>query len=88
MALPLLVLALSAAALGRRSAPFRALAAVQGAVYALGAAGLALGGRGVVRARVVALPAYFCLVNLASLQAVWNVVRRRDIDHWEPRRSS
>jgi glycosyltransferase involved in cell wall biosynthesis len=88
MALPLLVLALSAAALGRRSAPFRALAAVQGIVYTLGAAGLALGGRGVVRARVVALPAYFCLVNVASLRAVWNVVRRRAIDRWEPKRGA
>jgi hypothetical protein len=87
MALPLAALALSAAALGRRSPAFRVLAAAQGIVYALGAAGLALGGRGAAGARVLALPAYFCLVNLASLRALWNVVRRRDIDRWEPRRS-
>ena len=43
---------------------------------ALGAAGLLLGRRA-PRHRLLALPAYFCLVNLASLQAAANVVRRR-----------
>jgi cellulose synthase/poly-beta-1,6-N-acetylglucosamine synthase-like glycosyltransferase len=88
MAVPLAVLALSAAAGARRSAVLRAAAAAQGAVYALGAAGLLLDGRGPARPRVVALPAYFCLVNLASVRAVWNVVRRRGIDRWEPKRES
>jgi cellulose synthase/poly-beta-1,6-N-acetylglucosamine synthase-like glycosyltransferase len=89
MALPLLALAVSAASLARRSWPFRALAAGQGALYGLGAAGLVLGERAPRRsARVMALPAYFCMVNLASLRAAWNVLRRRDIDRWEPRRGS
>jgi glycosyltransferase involved in cell wall biosynthesis len=88
MALPLAVLAVTAGVLGRRSPPFRALAAAQASVYGLGAAGLLLGGRGGrARARVLALPAYFCLVNLASVRALWNVARRHDIDRWEPRRS-
>jgi glycosyltransferase involved in cell wall biosynthesis len=86
MALPLVVLALSGAALGRRDLRFRAATAAQAAVYGLGAAGLLAGGRPLGRRRVVALPAYFCLVNLASLHAAWNVVRRRGIDRWEPRR--
>jgi hypothetical protein len=88
MALPLAVLAVTAAAGARRSALMRAAAAAQGALYALGAAGLVLGGRGRRASRIVALPAYFCLVNLASVRAVWNVVRRRGIDRWEPKRGS
>jgi glycosyltransferase involved in cell wall biosynthesis len=86
MAVPLMALGLSAAVLARRSAPFRALAALQGMVYALGAVGLVLGGRAPRRTPLLGLPAYFCLVNAASLRAVWNVVRRREIDRWEPRR--
>jgi len=86
MAVPLLTLGLSAAVLARRSVLFRALAAVQGMVYALGTVGLVLGDRAPRRTRLLALPAYFCLVNAASLRAVWNVVRRREIDRWEPRR--
>jgi glycosyltransferase involved in cell wall biosynthesis len=86
MAVPLLVLGLSATVLARRSAAFRALAAVQGIVYALGMVGLVLGDRAPRRTRLLGLPAYFCLVNAASLRAVWNVARRREIDRWEPRR--
>ncbi|HEX2105792.1 MAG TPA: glycosyltransferase family 2 protein [Solirubrobacteraceae bacterium] len=88
MAVPLMVLGLSAAVLARRSAPFRALAAVQGIVYALGTVGLLLGGRAPKRTPLLGVPAYFCLVNAASLRAVWNVVRRREIDRWEPRREA
>jgi hypothetical protein len=55
-------------------------------VLGLGTAGLALGRRSLGRRRVLALPAYFCLVNIASLQAAVNVARRRAIDRWEPRR--
>jgi hypothetical protein len=80
MAVPLLVMAMAGARLGRG---YRAVTAAESTVLALGAAGLALGDRG---RRVLALPAYFCLVNLASLRAVANVARRRPIDRWEPRR--
>jgi cellulose synthase/poly-beta-1,6-N-acetylglucosamine synthase-like glycosyltransferase len=88
MALPLAVLAVTAATGARRSALMRTAAAAQGALYGLGAAGLLLGRAGRRAPRVVALPAYFCLVNLASVRAVWNVARRRAIDRWEPQRGS
>jgi cellulose synthase/poly-beta-1,6-N-acetylglucosamine synthase-like glycosyltransferase len=88
MALPLAALALAAAVEARRSRAFRALAAVQGVLYGLGSAGLLLRRGGGCCSRVVAVPAYFCLVNVASLAALWNVVRRREIDRWEPRRSA
>jgi glycosyltransferase involved in cell wall biosynthesis len=87
MALPLALLAVTSAAEARHSRAFRALAVAQGALYAAGAAGLALRG-GRTRSRLLALPAYFCLVNLASLRAVWNLARRRAIDRWEPRRDA
>jgi glycosyltransferase involved in cell wall biosynthesis len=88
MALPLALLAVTSAAEARHSRAFRALAVAQGALYAAGAAGLALRGGGRTRSRLLALPAYFCLVNLASLRAVWNLARRRAIDRWEPRRDA
>jgi cellulose synthase/poly-beta-1,6-N-acetylglucosamine synthase-like glycosyltransferase len=88
MALPLAAVALTAAVEARRSRAFRALAAAQGVLYGLGAAGLVLGRGGRRRSRVVALPSYFCLVNGASLAALWNVVRRREIDRWEPQRNA
>jgi glycosyltransferase involved in cell wall biosynthesis len=85
MAVPLLVMLAAAARLSGRGAPYRLVAAVHGTVVGLGAAGLALGRRAPAR-RLLALPAYFLLVNLASLRALVNVARRRGIDRWEPRR--
>ncbi|MGZ6709754.1 MAG: hypothetical protein ACXVFN_22780, partial [Solirubrobacteraceae bacterium] len=72
--------------LARRSPFYALLALAQSGLYGLGAAGLALGRRPLGRHRLLALPAYFCLVNVASLQAVLNVARGRAIDRWEPRR--
>jgi glycosyltransferase involved in cell wall biosynthesis len=86
MAVPLLVVAATAARLAPRAAVYRAVAAASGSVLGLGAAGLALARRPIGRRPALALPAYFCLVNLASLQAALNVARRRAIDRWEPAR--
>jgi glycosyltransferase involved in cell wall biosynthesis len=86
MAVPLAALALSAGVLARRSPVFRVLAAAQFTVYGLGVAGLVLGARAPRRTPLLGLPAYFCLVNAASVRAVWNIARRREIDRWEPRR--
>jgi glycosyltransferase involved in cell wall biosynthesis len=84
MALPLGVLAATSLALGARSRLFRALAAGQVAVYGLGALGIALGRRR--SSKLLALPAYFVMVNVASLKAAWNVARGRSIERWEPNR--
>ena len=88
MVLPLAMLAATSALGARRSRVLRALAVAQGALYATGAAGLAQRGGGRTRSRLLALPAYFCLVNAASLRAVWNLALRRRIDRWEPRRGA
>jgi hypothetical protein len=36
--------------------------------------------------RLLALPAYFSLVQVASLVASWRILRGRRIDRWEPAR--
>jgi cellulose synthase/poly-beta-1,6-N-acetylglucosamine synthase-like glycosyltransferase len=84
MAVPLLVLAITSTLLRGRS-PFYALAsASQIALYATGVLGLLAGRRPRARSKLVAAPTFFVLVNVASLQAVLNVVRGRNIAHWEP----
>jgi len=85
MALPLIVIGASGARLARRGPVYRLAAAAEAVVLCLGGAGLLLERRSGA-GRLLALPAYFCLVNLASLRAVWNVVRGRRIERWEPRR--
>jgi GT2 family glycosyltransferase len=87
MVLPLTLLAASAARLARESPAFRLLAAGQAAVYVLGLLGLVAGRRPRARARPLALPAYFCLVNAAAVRAIANVARRRPITTWEPQRA-
>jgi glycosyltransferase involved in cell wall biosynthesis len=86
MVFPLLGLAVTSPLLWRRGAFYRAATVAQVAVYGLGAAGTLLAGRPVARRKALALPAFFTLVNLASLRAVSNVVRGRSIERWEPRR--
>jgi glycosyltransferase involved in cell wall biosynthesis len=88
MAIPLIVLAASATALRRRSPFYAAAAAAQVAVYLVGVLGLLAGRRPRARGKLVAAPTFFVLVNAASLQALLNVVRRRDIARWEPGRKA
>jgi cellulose synthase/poly-beta-1,6-N-acetylglucosamine synthase-like glycosyltransferase len=83
---PLVISALSATSLARRR-PFYALVALlQLAGWTSGIAGLLLRGTAAGRARPLALPAYFILVNVAAARAAWNVVRGRSIDRWSPGR--
>lgn len=87
MAVPLVALFAGSARLWRRGPLYRLATAGQVAFYGAGVLGLASGGR--VRGRLgrlVALPAYFCLVNAASLKACWNLATGRRIDRWEPDR--
>ncbi len=87
VAIPLLGVAVSAPLLWRRGLVYRLATLTQAGFYGLAAAGLTLGGsRG--RSKLVALPAYFCLVNGAALVAAWNVARGRVIDRWEPQRGA
>ncbi len=87
MAVPLLVLA-GASVLLAASAPFYLLAALgAAALTGLGAVGLAAPRSRLGRHRLAALPAFFLLVNVASLHALWNLLSGRRIERWEPRRA-
>ena len=86
MVYPLLVLAITSPLLWRRGRLYRAATLGQAAFYGLGVAGIALSGTPIGRRRLLAVPAFFCLVNAAALHATLNLVRGRRIDRWESRR--
>ena len=88
MVFPLLAVAISSPILWGRGRLYRLATVSQAAFYVLAGAGIALRGRPESRARYLALPAYFCLVNMAALQATLNILRGRRIDRWEPMRAS
>ncbi|MGH3020370.1 MAG: glycosyltransferase, partial [Gaiellaceae bacterium] len=75
MVFPLALTAATAPLLWRRGRLYRAATVAQACLYGLGTAGLLLARTPVGRRKALALPAFFCFVNLASVRAVWNVVR-------------
>ena len=56
------------------------------ALYGAAALGWAASGTRLGRAKALALPYYFCLVNAASMVAATHVLRGRRIERWEPER--
>jgi hypothetical protein len=88
---PLLAVAVTSPFLWGRGWLYRLATIGQAVFYALAGAGIAGRRRPLPAtrpsARLLALPAYFCLVNLAALHATLNVMRGRRIDRWEPRRA-
>jgi cellulose synthase/poly-beta-1,6-N-acetylglucosamine synthase-like glycosyltransferase len=88
MALPLITIAVTSVMLAPRGVLYRLAAAGQAIFGLLGLAGLLLADRPLGHRRVLALPAYFCLVQLASLHATWNLLRGRSYERWEPGRES
>jgi len=86
MAVPLLVIAIASPALWDAGPLYRLATLGQVATYGLGAAGLALGDRPAGRRPWFALPAFFVLVNVASLHALYNLVTGQRIDRWVPAR--
>ncbi len=85
-ALPLLVMATTAPLLAGQAAFYRLATAGEIVLVAIGAAGILGAGRAWARTPLVALPAFFLLVNLASLRALANLVSGARIERWEPRR--
>jgi len=55
--------------------------------YLLAFLGALLSGMRVGKSKVITLPFYFCMVNLACLVAATNILRGHRIDRWEPQRS-
>jgi glycosyltransferase involved in cell wall biosynthesis len=84
MVVPLTALLAASVALAVTGDPlYQAIAAGQALFY--GCAGLGLARPR--RAKILQLPAYFCLANAAAAQAVWNCNRGVRIDRWEPARA-
>ncbi len=87
MAVPLLIVAARRAAALAAGRALPADDARRGRGWpALGAIGLAAPRSRLGRQRPVGLAAFFVLVNVASLQAICNLLTGRRIDRWEPRR--
>ncbi len=87
MVVPLLLLAGVTPLLWRRGVLYRISAVGQMSFYGCAALGALFPRRTWTRARIFSLPAYFCLVNVASLQAMINLLRRHSIELWSPDRS-
>ena len=88
MAVPLLVAFVTSLALAPRNGLYALAAWLQTAFYGLAAVGTLLAGSVAGTRRFVSLPAYFCLVQVASLHAAWNLLRGNQVERWEPTRSS
>jgi glycosyltransferase involved in cell wall biosynthesis len=84
MAVPLVVIAVVTPSLVGSGPIYRLAAVGQVVVYGLGAIGLALRDHPRGRRPWFALPAFFCLVNIASLHALVNLATGRRIDRWQP----
>lgn len=88
MAVPLALVGLTSVLLYRRSGVYRLAVWGQVISYGLAATGLALAGRPVGHTPMLALPAYFCVVQVASLHAAWNLLTGRTYDRWQPARQA
>lgn len=86
-ALPLLALAVVAPTLWRHGPIYQLATVGQVACYGLAAAGIALARRPIGRHPALAVPAYFTLVNIASIRALLNLIRGERIDRWTPERT-
>ncbi len=87
MAVPLLVVALGAPLLWGQGVLYQLATLGAAVVAAVGAIGLGAPRSRLGRHRLAALAAFFLLVNVASLEAAWNLLTGRRIDRWEPRRT-
>lgn len=76
----------SSIALAGSSSFFRMAAALQLAFYALAAMGCLMRGRRAGRSRLFYTPFHYCLVNLAALVGVTQVLRGVRIESWQPDR--
>jgi cellulose synthase/poly-beta-1,6-N-acetylglucosamine synthase-like glycosyltransferase len=86
--LPLIALAVVSPALWARGPIYRLATIGQAICYAFAVAGIAGARTDIGRKAPFAIPAYFTLVNVASLRALSNLIRNERIDRWVPNRST
>lgn len=87
MAIPLLIMALTAPALWQRGLLYRMAALAQLALHGAGLAGYLLRDTPQGKNKALSLPMFFQMVNLASLVAVVNVLRGQSYDTWMAQRT-
>jgi cellulose synthase/poly-beta-1,6-N-acetylglucosamine synthase-like glycosyltransferase len=87
MALPLAIVALTTLMLWRSGPIYLLAAAGQAVSYALAVSGLVLRDHPAGRSKLLTLPAYFLLVQVASLHAMWNLLRGNRYERWQPTRA-
>jgi cellulose synthase/poly-beta-1,6-N-acetylglucosamine synthase-like glycosyltransferase len=83
---PLIVLFLLSPVLWQEGLFYQAATLTQIAFYGCGALGMLLRGTRLGRLKIFSIPFFFCIVNAASLIAIWNVLRGHRIELWEPQR--
>jgi cellulose synthase/poly-beta-1,6-N-acetylglucosamine synthase-like glycosyltransferase len=88
MVFPLFVLLLTSPWLWPHGHFYQAATLLQVAFYGCGLLGMLLVNTRFGRLKVFTLPFFFCMVNVAALLAVWNVVRGHRIDRWETLRQA
>jgi cellulose synthase/poly-beta-1,6-N-acetylglucosamine synthase-like glycosyltransferase len=88
MVFPLFVLLLTSPLLWPHGHFYQAATLLQVAFYGCGLLGMLLVNTRFGRLKVFTLPFFFCMVNVAALLAVWNVVRGHRIDRWETLRQA
>lgn len=86
-AIPLVATAVTSVLLSRNGTMYRLAAFAQLIFYFLGVLGLALQSRNGVQKVVVGFPAYFILINTASVHALWLLARGDTVDRWQPARA-
>lgn len=84
---PISLLVLSSFVLMRRRTIYTVALLMQVAGYTMAFVGLLLANTRVGRNRLLTLPTYFLLANVASAHAAFNLIRRRQIAHWSTSRS-
>ncbi len=87
-ALPLVlpVLFVASVALHSRGIFYLGAAVGQALFYSLALSGWALRNRKMGRWKLFYVPFFFCMANLASATAIWNVLRGQRIEKWSPQR--
>ena len=83
----LVMLLVSSALLAPGTIVYRVMFLVQAAMYAAAVIAWLLESVG-VRTRLLALPLYFVLANLAAVMAAYQVLRGRNYARWEPIREA
>ena len=83
---PLALLFVSSALVWRLGSLYQAAFAAQVLLYGCALLGGIFAGKRWANVRLLSLPFYFALVNVACAAAAWNVARGHRIDRWDPQR--